>query len=185
MTRLAVFIFVSTSLLASVVTFEPPQWGGSGCSNNSVSWALSPDNSSLSILFSEFSLNAFCEMRILVYAREPNSLQVDYRGFADLPDQVISTQRTEYALSSHQAQIHVDSFVGPNTSTYVYRHQPSVSCTGAQVLKIFVRTWLSGNSLENASYTLDSIDLSQAHTNGAGSVFSPWIFLATLLFLHI
>ncbi len=49
----SLFLFISTSLLAQI-QFEQISYRGSGCPNNTVTFAISPDEESISFIFDEF-----------------------------------------------------------------------------------------------------------------------------------
>jgi hypothetical protein len=107
-----------------------PGYGGTGCPANSASVTLSPDQSSLSILFDQYVVEAgngrsidrkSCNIAIPV--RVPNGysisvFQVDYRGFNALPSGARSTFNVEYFFAGSRGVRQTKSFYGPTNNLY-------------------------------------------------------------------
>lgn len=107
-----------------------PGYGGTGCPANSASVSLSPDQSSLSILFDQYVVEAgngrtidrkSCNIAIPV--RVPNGysisvFQVDYRGFNALPVGARSTFNVEYFFAGGRGVRQSKTFFGPKSDLY-------------------------------------------------------------------
>lgn len=180
---------------AAPVTFGTPTLGGTGCQKGQSSSTASPDGSSLSIFPGGFSVQTgpdgaeqrqSCLLSIPIAVRESFVLKTDYRGFHDHPDTSSSRQRVSYDLDQRSVSFETDHLHGPATDNHFYSHQIMLNCTGNHVVKLFVQTLLNG---ANASYTLDSLDLSVAQTssfavqacNSAMKIAAPWATLAAIL----
>lgn len=169
-----VFLSLSAVSFADALKFGAPIMAGPGCYPSSVSWALSPDNSSLSILFGKFSMTSgsdigpartYCQIMLPLSTHNQTVISADYRGFHDLPLNAISDRRVTYSLDNGSPIQHLDSVYGEDTNIYIHTHQTNITCNGTRILKIFVDSFLNSISHDrNASYTLDSIDLAEATT---------------------
>ncbi|MEI6806729.1 MAG: DUF4360 domain-containing protein [Myxococcaceae bacterium] len=169
-----VLLLFSTFLVADGLHFGEPIMNGPGCSPGSVSWALSPSNNSLSILFGTFSLTAnpdsglkrsYCEIITQVSTHNQTLIEADYRGFHDLPIEAISDWRVSYSLDNNAIVSRLDSAIGDDINPHTYSHQVNITCNGTRMLRIFAENILTSSSTDrNATDTLDSIDLGQANT---------------------
>jgi hypothetical protein len=97
---------------AAPVTLGLPGYGGTGCPQGSVSATLSPDGTTLAILFDEYIVEAggdtgvpfgrkSCNVSIPVHVPQGISISiisVDYRGFNFLPAGARSTFQVELFL---------------------------------------------------------------------------------------
>ena len=193
------FVFSSNFLLADSLVFYEPSLVGPACVD--AAWVLSPSSNSLSILLNQFNLvgNQYQTCQILIpisiegpiSETNPKVIQTDYRGFYDLPEETMLSHQVSYQLNQNQEFVKVNFAHGPDTNTYTYSHQPSITCNGTQILKLWVQSALLGNP--NASYSLDTIDLGTAVTPdfalqlcssaASSTVFSPMLALVTTLFL--
>lgn len=176
------FVFLALILapsIGSAISFGEPVLNGPGCSLSSVSWALSPNNNSLSILLAGFQVNANaqtgvkrsnCEIVTQVTVANQTLVQADYRGFYDLPASAISTSRVTYVLDSREVGSKLDSNLGDEVNTYTHSQQVNFSCVGTYTLKIIAEALVSSSATDrNASYSLDSIDLG-ANTGGDNAI---------------
>ena len=96
-TLITILTFQVSANTTPTPTMLNPTYNGSGCPQGSVSTALSPDKTALSVLYDEFRLidtarrrilTTNCQLKIPIHV--PKGLQVsivqmDYRGFADVP----------------------------------------------------------------------------------------------------
>lgn len=112
------------------ITLGMPGYGGTGCPANSASITLSPDQSSLSILFDQYVVEAgngrqfdrkSCNIAIPV--RVPNGysisvFQVDYRGFNSLPSGARATFNVDYFFAGGRGVRQSKSFFGPSANLY-------------------------------------------------------------------
>lgn len=200
-------LVTSTCLSAGGLVFGEPLFSGPGCPGGSVSYLLSPNNNSLSILFNQFSLAAnsgmgtvrtFCGIILKVTTHNQTILEADYRGFHDLTAGSSSNSSVTYTLDNHIPQNQLDTVSGPDTNVYLNSHQANITCAGTRVLKIFVDSILSNLSgPQNSTYSLDSIDLAEAAVpnitlalcNSGVSIASSWIpvlvSLSVLLFAQM
>lgn len=174
---LAIAVF-SLPSLADDVRLGSPAYNGTGCPMGSASVALSPDHKSLSILFSQFMVEAGgntgrsldrknCDIAVPVHV--PNGLSVsviniDYRGFNSLPAGTMSQFNAEYFFAGTRGPAYAKTFYGPTTQNYVLRNNLIASAVtwspcGRDVnlranTSMFVRS-----SSQSAFSTVDSADL--------------------------
>lgn len=176
-TSLFVSLLLSTQLFASGLMFGEPAFSGPGCLSNTVSYTLSPNNNSLSILLAPLSLAAnsgtgivrtFCGINVPVTTQNQTIISADYRGFHDLPEtDSFSSRRVTYTLENRLSQNQLDEVSGIDINNYLHTHQANITCAGTRVLKIFVDAFLKNpSSTQNATYSLDSIDLAEAGVPG-------------------
>src|SRR3989338_5011396 len=153
-----------------------PAYNGTGCPNGSASVALSPDRKSLSILFNSFMVQADARRRldrkncdIAVPVHVPNGLSVsvinvDYRGFNDLPYGTMSQFNAEYFFAGTRGPSYSKTFSGPQTGNYVIRNNlvataVSWSACGQDVnLRANTSMYVRSNG-RDAMSTVDSADL--------------------------
>lgn len=161
---------------ADTVTLGQPGYGGSGCPAGSASASISPDGSSLSILFDSYMVEAggsnprvarkSCNLSIPV--KVPNGMSVslisaDYRGFADLPAGAEAQLDTEYFFGGSRGPAFSQRFNGRFSNTYLKRHQLQAganvwSACGADVnLRVNSGMTVRSNG-EAALATVDSAD---------------------------
>jgi hypothetical protein len=107
-----------------------PGYGGTGCPANSASVTLSPDQSSLSILFDQYVVEAgngrqfdrkSCNIAIPVRVPQGYSIsvfQVDYRGFNSLPAGARSTFNVDYFFAGGRGVRQSKTFWGPSANLY-------------------------------------------------------------------
>ncbi len=169
---------LSLPSFADDVRLGYPAYNGTGCPNGSASVALSPDHSSLSILFGQFMVQAGgqsgrtldrknCDIAVPVHV--PNGLSVsviniDYRGFNNLPVGAMSKFNAEYFFAGTRGPAYSKAFQGPLADNYVLRNNlvataVSWSPCGQDVnlratTSMFVRSYR-----EDAMATVDSADL--------------------------
>lgn len=172
---LAALGFANPSHAASI-SLGQPGYGGSGCPAGSASVSVSPDGSSLSILFDSYTVEAggsnpqvarkSCNLSIPV--KVPNGMSVslisaDYRGFADLPAGAEARLDTEYFFGGSRGPAYSQRFNGRFSNTYLKRHQMAAganvwSACGADV-NLRVNSGMTVRSSgEAALATVDSAD---------------------------
>ncbi len=107
-----------------------PGYGGTGCPANSASVSLSPDQSSLSILFDQYVVEAgngrtmdrkSCNIAIPVRVPQGYSIsvfQVDYRGFNSLPSGARANFNVEYFFAGSRGVRQAKTFYGPSSNLY-------------------------------------------------------------------
>lgn len=172
---LAALGFTSHAHAASV-SLGQPSYGGSGCPAGSAAASVSPDGSSLSILFDRYAVEAggsnprvarkSCNMSIPV--KVPNGMSVslisaDYRGFVDLPAGSEARLDTEYFFGGSRGPAYSQRFNGRFSNTYLKRHQMAAaaniwSACGADVnLRVNSGMMVRSNGAA-ALATVDSAD---------------------------
>jgi len=173
---------------ATKVTLGAVSSGGTGCPS-SLSSVLSPDATSLSLIFDNFVVDAGgaslivrknCDISIPVQV--PTGLSVtlvgaDFRGFNNLPLGATSTLSLNYFFSGGTTNQVDRSFFGPIAENYLLQHnvkpsnQPSSSCGASSILRITTSLMVEANSAgDAASATLDSTDLVVNDPGRVGSV---------------
>lgn len=105
------FVLILSQSFASGVTLQEPSYAGSGCSKETASATLSPDNTALSILFDEYYVEAGldkkvdrknCNIAIPIEVPAGYSVsifQIDYRGFAYIPEGAQGRFNIEYSFA--------------------------------------------------------------------------------------
>jgi len=119
------------------ITLGQPSYGGTGCPAGSVGVALAPDGSSLSLLFDQYIVEAggttgrsfdrkSCNISIPVTVPQGLSvsiINVDYRGFNQLPAGASSNFSVEYFFAGGRGPVFNRSFQGPLSSDYLIQNQ--------------------------------------------------------------
>jgi len=126
------FLFSANAFAQSGVTLGNPAYGGTGCPAGSASVALSPDATSLSILFDQYVVEAGgarafdrknCNIAIPVRVPQGYSVSVialDYRGFTVLPHGGRATLSVDYFLSNSPRGFRTSkTFHGPTATDYI------------------------------------------------------------------
>jgi hypothetical protein len=133
----AIAVSSTASFAQNGITLGNPTYGGNGCPSGSVSAALSPDATSLSILFDQYQAMAggstgrsfdrkSCNVAIPVNV--PNGfsvslIAVDYRGFNMLPQGATSTFGVEYFFAGSRGPVFNRTFRGALTDDYTIRNE--------------------------------------------------------------
>jgi hypothetical protein len=139
-------------------------------------------------------VRTFCGITLPVTTQNQTVVGADYRGFHDFPITAHSSRRVTYTLENRVSQNQLDIVDGADTNNYVHSHQANITCSGARVLKIFVDSFLRNPSnTDNATYSLDSIDLAEAGTptaivlklctSGSAMLSSAAVLMAALVSL--
>ena len=178
----ALAVSTTTSLAQNGITLGTPTYGGNGCPGGSVSAILSPDATSLSILFDQYQATAggttgrsferkSCNVAIPVNV--PNGFSVsliaiDYRGFNMLPQGATSTFGVEYFFAGSRGPTFTRTFRGSLTSDYLIRNELLAvgnvwSACGADVL-LRTNTNVRVQTVQNreAMATVDTQDVAAA-----------------------
>lgn len=117
----------------SGIALGQPAYGGTGCPAGSVSAALSPDNTSLSLLFDQYVVEAgqsvgrsfdrkSCNIAIPVHVPNGYSvsvLEVDYRGYNMLPRGASSQFNVEYFFAGRRGPMFTRTFNGALDSDFL------------------------------------------------------------------
>ena len=163
------------------VTLGEPTYGGSGCPSSSASTSLSPDGTSLSVIFDGFSVTAGgssgryfsrknCDTSIPVTV--PNGYRVavvgiDYRGGISVPCGAFFDFTADYVWDGTQTPLFVQRFVGERTGDYTISHEMNAESTsfsdcGASVtLRLDTAIQVTTNAAsDQIDATVDSIDAS-------------------------
>jgi len=157
-----------------------PGYGGNGCPQGSASVTLSPDSTSMSILFDSYQVatggagprvdRKSCNLSIPVTVPNGYSVsivQVDYRGFNSLPQQARSQLAVEYFFAGSRGPRTVKNFMGPlntdfETSDRLIASALVWSPCGAQtIMRVNTSMTQFGSPWgEDALSTVDSADIS-------------------------
>lgn len=162
------------------ITVGDPQYGGTGCPSGSVATTLSPDATSLSILFDQYVVEAghqvgksfdrkSCNVAIPVHVPQGFSvgiLAIDYRGFNMLPRGATSTFSVEYFFAGLQGPRFMKSFYGALESDYLITNKLQATalvwskCGEDVILRTNTSIRLSTNRMQDqAMATVDSQDV--------------------------
>jgi hypothetical protein len=134
------------------ISLGEPGYGGTGCPAGSVSATLSPDAKSLSLLFDKYQVavggttgksfdRKSCNIAIPVRVPQGLSvsvLQIDFRGFNQLPAAASSQFNVEYFFAGTRGPAYQKQFNGPLQDDYLINNQLTVqaivwSACGADV----------------------------------------------------
>lgn len=155
-----------------------PTFSGSGCPASSVETVVTPDQSAISILFSEFTKvvpsarvgSVSCNMTIPI-SNIPSDkklvvTQNDFSGFLSLPKGAQSAFTATSLLKQYGVVVGGSSIYevdyGPyNDSFYVEKNDrfATLGCGGAAQLNIDARMTIVNMGRESASFTLDTSNL--------------------------
>jgi hypothetical protein len=119
------------------ITLGLPVAAGSGCPPGSVEATVSPDGTTVSVLFSQYIVEAGqgtgvsfarknCSVRIPVNVPQGISISlvaVDFRGFNGLPPGARSTFAVEYFFASARGPTFTRPFTGPLFDNYVIHNE--------------------------------------------------------------
>ncbi len=162
------------------VSIGTPQSNGSGCPNGSVSTALSPDGSALSVLFSSYTVTAGgtggpttayqgCDLSVPVHVPSGYSVSIvgmDYRGFNSLPAGTNAQFSVEYFLAGSNTSPYTQTTWGPAQSNFLLQHTLNANnvtwsgCGQDAILRINSSIAVTTNSAnDQAMSTIDSDDI--------------------------
>lgn len=129
-TLIGISMAASGAQAQAAIQLGMPGYGGTGCPANSASVSLSPDQSSLSILFDQYVVEAgngrtmdrkSCNIAIPVRVPQGYSIsvfQVDYRGFNSLPVGARANFNVEYFFAGSRGVRQAKTFYGPSSNLY-------------------------------------------------------------------
>lgn len=164
------------------ITLGEPGYGGNGCPGGSVSATLSPDATSLSLLFDEYIVEAggdtgkkfdrkSCNIAIPVNVPQGLSvsvLAIDYRGYNNIPQGGSTDFNVEYFFAGTKGPSFKKTFKGPLEDDYLIQNKLTAqsvvwSACGAQV-NLRTNSSIRVNTTQNrqAMATVDSQDVSAA-----------------------
>jgi hypothetical protein len=165
---------------AEDIRIGQPGFGGTGCPAGTASATLSPDQKQLSILFDRYSVEAGgpslrrldqknCNIASPVHVPQGYSIsvfQVDYRGFAAVPQGARAEFDIEYFFTGTKGSREKKVLTGPAASDYLFtdllRNENLVWSPCGQATNLRVRTSFtvySNAALEQTMATVDSMDL--------------------------
>ena len=177
---LALCTFSAEGAFAQQLQLGWPGYGGNGCPQGSASVTLSPDSTSMSVLFDSYQVatngpNArvdrkSCNLSIPVTVPGGYSVSViavDYRGFNSLPRQASSQLAVEYFFAGSRGPRTVKSFLGPLASDYQVTDNLIASalvwspCGAQTILRVNTSMTQYGSPRgEEGMSTVDSADIS-------------------------
>ena len=175
----------------SGVTLGDPAVAGSGCPAGSVDYVLSPDQTSLSILFDDFITEADaggrdrknCDVAIPVKVPSGFSVSVidmDYRGYAYLPRRSNALFSTEYFFAGRRGPRFRKRFKGPMDDEYLVNNTLIATASNWSPCgkEVILRSRASVNlnnrrGKELAEMTVDSID-AEVDTRFAIKYYLKW-----------
>ena len=164
------------------ITLGEPGYGGTGCPGGSVSATLSPDNTSLSLLFDSYSVEAggdtgkkfdrkSCNIAIPVHVPQGFAVSVlalDSRGFNQFDAGSDSTFSVEYFVAGLRGPTFTKTFKGPQGDDYLIHNELTAqtvvySKCGADVnLRTNSSIRVNTKNNKQALATVDSQDVSAA-----------------------
>jgi len=180
--KIALLISIAlTSAFASAAELQlgEPQYGGTGCPAGSASVALSPDQTSVSILFDQYVVEAGgsksfdrknCNIAIPVKVPQGYSVSVfaiDYRGFVGIPSGGRAQLAVDYFLAGNGRGVRTTkTFTGPYTSDYLKSDSLGMeaivwsACGASTILRANTTMLVQSNNRRDAAMgTVDSADV--------------------------
>lgn len=180
--KLAALAIVAASMnsYAQGLALGHPNMNGSGCPMGTASATLSPDSSTLSILFDSFQVEAGPGVgktigqkscNIAVPIQVPNGysfsiIAVDYRGFVSLPQRATAQLRSEYFLGAgNRGIVSSRQFVGRQDTSYLVENRLGMEavvwspCGASTNLRVNTSMMVRNTGYEDALATVDSIDM--------------------------
>ena len=182
-------LLVLSAILAAAVSAEAggisvgqPAYGGNGCPAGSASVTVTPDGSTMSVLFDSFAAEAgnttgrridrkSCNLRVPI--RVPNGysvalIGVDYRGFNAVPGNGAYTElRNEYFYAGSRGPVFTRRFQGSQADSYTVTNNLIASsliwseCSKEVIFSInSAATAMSNAQMQQTMMTVDSIDIS-------------------------
>jgi hypothetical protein len=164
------------------ITLGEPGYGGTGCPGGSVSATLSPDATSLSLLFDGYLVEAggdtgksfdrkSCNVAIPVHVPQGYAvsiLSIDYRGYNNFPKGANSQFNVEYFFAGARGPVFSQKFNGPKDEDYLIQNKLTAqtivySACGADVnLRTNSSIRVTTTKNQQALATVDSQDVSAA-----------------------
>lgn len=179
---LALTLGFASAAHAENMTLGEPGYGGTGCPGGSVSATLSPDATSLSLLFDEYIVEAggdtgkkfdrkSCNIAIPVHVPQGISVSIiaiDYRGYNNLPPGADSQFNVEYFFAGARGPTFTRKFTGPKNEDYLIQNELKAqtivwSKCGADVnLRTNSSIRVNTKNNQQAMATVDTQDVSAA-----------------------
>ncbi len=164
------------------VALGNPAYGGTGCPAGSVSAALSPDNTALSLLFDSYVVEAgrsagrnfdrkSCNIAIPVHVPNGYSvsiLEIDYRGYNMLPRSASSQFNVEYFFAGRRGPTFTRTFNGALDRDYLLSNTLAATavtwsaCGEDVILRTNSSMRVSSPTGQDALATVDSQDVNAA-----------------------
>lgn len=165
------------------VTLGLPGYGGNGCPQGTVSASLSPDGSTLAIIFDQYMVEVgaapltavsrkSCNVSIPINVPQGISISlvsVDYRGFNALTAGARSTFNVEYFFAGGRGPVFNQPFTGPLTSDYTIHNELLAGavvwspCGASPLLRTNANLTVQANPAREYSFaTVDSEDVAVA-----------------------
>ncbi len=164
------------------ITLGEPGYGGTGCPGGSVSATLSPDATSLSLLFDSYLVEAggdtgksfdrkSCNIAIPVHVPQGYAvsiLSIDYHGYNNFPKGANSQFNVEYFFAGARGPVFSQKFNGPKDEDYLIQNKLTAqtivySACGADVnLRTNSSIRVTTTKNQQALATVDSEDVSAA-----------------------
>lgn len=194
---LVVFLLSSSTLSADNLVFGEPTLNGTGCPAGTVPVTLSPNNNSLTLLLNGLTdiPRSDCIVRIPMSNENSTLVQVHFRGFHHLPQEIDSLFLVSYSIGRSSSSQRLDVIHGPHTNEHIYDHQLNITSSGTKILSMSMQSLLAGISNDTILYSLDSIDFAAASIPGialqlscsaASSIFSSTsLWMAALASLFV
>jgi hypothetical protein len=179
---LSLFSGFAGAAYAEDITLGEPGYGGTGCPGGSVSATLSPDATSLSLLFDSYLVEAggdtgkkfdrkSCNIAIPVHVPQGISvsvLSIDYRGYNNFSAGADSQFNVEYFFAGARGPTFTQKFKGPKDEDYLIHNELTAqtivwSKCGADVnLRTNSSIRVNTKNNQQALATVDSQDVSAA-----------------------
>lgn len=175
---LVIAAWCSTTAQAAEIRLGYPAHGGNGCPQGTASAVLSPDQTSLSILFDQYQVEALgrnmmaqksCNIAIPVSIPQGYSVsvfQVDYRGYASIPYGGAGQFNVNYFFADDPRGVRTTKNLSAGSREYLLTDRLGVealvwSACGAQTnLRMNTRMIVRSNSRgDQALATVDSADI--------------------------
>ncbi len=174
--------FKSEADVGKVIILDPRS-SGTGCPEGTVSFTVSPDNTAVSVLFSNYILNIGGSTRLkqgrisctlLIPLQLPKGVQasvigIDYRGFSLLPKegQMVLKTKDGYLINGTKYEDTSDSdheFAGPFSDNFIFSRKKKslkwTSCGGRIDLDLQTQVLMVTNDKrDEAIFSMDSADI--------------------------
>ncbi len=167
---------------APPITLGLPGYGGNGCPQGTVAATLSPDATTLSILFDAYIVEVggqtgrpfdrkSCNVSIPVNVPQGYSvsiISVDYRGFNQLPQGASSAFNVQYFFAGSQGPGFVRNFNGPLIDEYLIHNELQIgavvwsACGASPLLRTNASLSVRTAGGQSAMATVDSEDVAAA-----------------------
>lgn len=169
---------VSTTAKADGIRLGTPEAGGNGCPAGTVGASVSPDETSLSILFDQFMAEAggdsgktmdrkSCNIAIPVHVPAGLSVSiiaVDYRGFNSLPAGATARMSAEYFFAGSQGPRFAENFRGPLSEDFLFNNTMAAvawsPCGADTILRVNASTLVQTRRYSDTAISVvDSADV--------------------------